>query len=237
MHDQARTPHPKARIVVVDDDESVSLLVQRTLEKQGHRVSAHSTGKAALEAILQDPPDLVVLDLKLPDMDGRDLCQRVRAHPRTANLPILMMTSLGSEADRVRGFELGADDYLPKPVSYRELALRIRALLHRFREGKGPAPVTDLQKGPLRLDLARRHAYVEEARVALTATEFSLIEYLVQNEGRVVSRTELLEQVWGTSGSLTTRRVDTYVQRLRSKLGAAGGSLHTHRGDGYRFEL
>jgi DNA-binding response OmpR family regulator len=226
-----------ARILVVDDDESLNLLVQTTLEKQGYQVDSCTTGKEALKEITRSPPALVVLDLRLPDMDGREICQKLRAHPRTANLPILMMTNLTSEEDRVRGFEMGADDYLPKPVSYRELALRIRALLHRFQTGQGPEPITDLLKGPLRLDLARRQLYMTEEHVVLTSTEFNLIEYLIQNEGRVVSRSELLEQVWGTSGSLTTRRVDTYVQRLRSKLGMAGAYLHTHRGDGYRFEL
>lgn len=224
-------------IYLIEDDESVSMLVRTTLQQEGHRVRHSDSGAEALREIAATPPDLVILDLRLPDMDGREICRQLRGDERTADVPILMMTALSSEEDRVRGFETGADDYLPKPVSYRELALRVRALLSRANKGKGPAPLTEMQRGVLHLDTARRQAEVSAARVDFTSTEFDLLEYLVRNERRVVSRGELLEKVWGTSGSITTRRVDTYVQRLRSKLGTAGDYVHTHRGVGYRFEV
>ena len=228
---------PSADILLVEDDETVVRVVEATLREEGHAVRGASNGKDALQQVKKRAPDLIILDLKLPDMDGRDLCRRLRTDAKTRELPILMMTSLDSEADRVRGFEMGADDYLPKPVSYRELALRVRALLRRTRGGEEPAPVTELVRGGIEIDLARRTVHIEGAPLELTSTEYDLLDFLVHNEGRVVSRAELLEQVWGTSRELTTRRVDTYVQRLRSKLGTAGKNIHTHRGAGYRFEL
>jgi DNA-binding response OmpR family regulator len=228
---------PCADILLVEDDETVVRVVEATLREEGHEVRDVATGRAALEQVKRRAPDLLILDLKLPDMDGRDLCRRLRTDASTRDLPILMMTSLDSEADRVRGFEMGADDYLPKPVSYRELALRVRALLRRTLGGEEPAPVTELVRGEIEIDLARRTVQLQGSPLELTSTEYDLLDFLVHNEGRVVSRAELLEQVWGTSRELTTRRVDTYVQRLRSKLGAAGQHIHTHRGAGYRFEL
>ncbi len=225
-----------AEVYVIEDDESVQLLIRTTLEEEGHTVRSSVSGKVGLEELLENPAAIVLLDLKLPDMDGLEVCRQLRSHTATASVPIVMISSLDSEEDRIRGFELGADDYVTKPVSYRELALRVRALLARSVGNESPKPVHEFTRGTLRLDLARRRAFIEEVPAELTATEFKLIEYLTSHEGRVVSRSELLEKVWGTNGSLTTRRVDTYVQRLRSKLGAMGEALHTHRGDGYRFE-
>lgn len=224
------------RILVVDDDESICLLVRAAFQKEGYSVRMCTRGNEAIEAVKEYRPHLLLLDLNLPGADGRDLCREIREDADTRSLPILMMTSLGEEEDRVLGFEVGTDDYLAKPFSYRELVLRSKALLRRSRPAaprEGPKVVAD---GPIRLEMDRRELFLEGEPVEVTSTEFRLLAYLMLRSGRVISRAELLEEVWGTKGDLTTRRVDTYVQRLRSKLGDEGSRLHTHRGHGYRFE-
>ncbi len=223
------------RILLVEDDLGLSHLVRTYLEREGFVVEACGRGDEALTRIPEFRPDLVVLDIDLPGFDGREVCRRLRLDPDTESLPIVMVTGMASESDRVTGFELGADDYVPKPVSPRELTLRVRALLRRTRS-QPPLRPSQLSLGRVRVELDRKEAEVDGQPVELTSTEFRLLAYLMQRSPRVVPRTELLQRVWGTRGSLTTRRVDTYVQRLRAKIGAAGAQLHTHRGHGYSFE-
>lgn len=227
-----------ANIVFVDDDRTMHPVVGSVLEKSGYRVSIHETLEAAWTEIQAALPDLVVLDRDLPDGDGLELLRRIREDERTQRLPILLLTHLSDEEQRVAGLEEGADDYISKPVSYRELALRVRAVLARTQGFRPEEPAERIREfGEVQLDLDRMQALVGGKDIGLTTTEFSLLEYLTRFAARVVSRSKLLEEVWGTSGTLTTRRVDTYVQRLRNKMGDAGRFIHTHRGNGYRFEV
>lgn len=179
-------------------------------------------------------PDLVVLDLMLPDISGRDVCRRLRANPRTRSVPILMLTARGEEADRLQGFEVGVDDYVTKPFSPRELLLRIRAILRRA----GKAEVGEqLAHGALVLDLGGHRAFVDGVELELTALEFKLLHHLMSRPGRVQTREQLLADVWGVSSPLETRTVDTHVMRLREKLGIARELIETVRGVGYRMAV
>lgn len=194
----------------------------------------HHRGDDAVEQVRDLSPQLLILDLDLPGVDGREIARTIRGDPHLSELPILMMTGFTAEEDRVEGFELGADDYLPKPVSYRELALRVRALLRRT---VGTGPPNKIEMGRLALDLDRKEVRVDGDLVDVTSTEFRLLWYLAEHTGQVLSRAQLLENVWGTRGDLTTRRVDTYVQRLRQKLGPVSEYLQTRRGHGYQVEV
>jgi two-component system phosphate regulon response regulator PhoB len=192
-----------------------------------------ATGEAALTAAREQRPELVLLDLMLPDIPGTEVCRQLRAETATRDVLIVMLTAKGEEADRVRGFEMGADDYVTKPFSVRELVLRLKAILRRSgppRDGSAP-----LKLGALELDIAAHRFYVEGKEVALTALEFRLLEYLLARVGRVQTREQLLEEVWGLSSSLETRTIDTHVMRLRDKLGPSRSLLETVRGVGYRL--
>ncbi len=221
------------RVLVVDDEPDLLELVRLNLAQSGFEVDTADCGEAALESLKRLAPDLMVLDLMLPDLPGTEVCRRVRASPGLADLPIIMLTAKADEVDRVVGLELGADDYVTKPFSVRELVLRIRAVLRRRQHG---GPATDaLEQGPLRLDPERHRCFVDGGEVELTAKEFDLLRELMCRPGRVMTREQLLDHVWGSDIAVTTRTIDTHLKRLREKLGSAGNLIETVRGVGYRF--
>jgi two-component system phosphate regulon response regulator PhoB len=220
------------RILVVDDEPDLLELVRVNLRQAGFEVETAETGRAALERLHRTVPDLVVLDLMLPDVSGTEICRRLRSEPELAELPIIMLTARADEVDRVVGLELGADDYVTKPFSPRELTLRVRAVLRRRQPTQ---PCDALAHGVLRLDSARHRCFVDEAEVPLTAKEFDLLRTLMARPGRVLTRDQLLDEVWGTDIAVTTRTIDTHLKRLREKLGPASDLIETVRGVGYRF--
>jgi len=221
------------RILVVDDEPDLLELVRVNLDQAGLRVETAESGREALELLHRAPPDLLILDLMLPDVSGTEICRRVRSDPDLSQLPIIMLTAKAEEVDRVVGLELGADDYVTKPFSPRELLLRVRAVLRR----KQPQWASEeaLEHDTLRLDPQRHRCFVDGAEIDLTAKEFSLLHVLMARRGRVLTRDQLLDQVWGSDIAVTSRTVDTHLKRLREKLGTAGGLIETVRGVGYRF--
>jgi two-component system phosphate regulon response regulator PhoB len=221
------------RILVVDDEPDLLELVRVNLDRAGYRVETAETGQEALDRLRRSPPDLMVLDLMLPDLSGTEICRRVRAAPELARVAIIMLTAKTAEVDRVVGFEVGADDYVPKPFSPRELVLRVQAVLRRRSPPAGAAGV--LEHGPLRIDPERHRCFVSEREIELTAKEFDLLQTLMASPGRVQTRDRLLERVWGSDISVTLRTIDTHLKRLREKLGPAGSLIETVRGVGYRF--
>ncbi|GIF23563.1 DNA-binding response OmpR family regulator [Actinoplanes tereljensis] len=222
-----------AHVLVVDDDPTVSDVVRRYLEQDGCRVRLAADGLAALAAVEEDQPDLVVLDLMMPGLDGLEVCRRLRH--RRPDLPVVMLTALGEEADRVVGLEVGADDYVTKPFSPRELVLRVRSVLRRSTPAAEPALLVD---GDLTADTGRRIARLGDRPLALTVREFDLLVFLLRNPARAWSRAELLEQVWGWQfGDQST--VTVHVRRLREKIEADPAEprrILTAWGVGYRYE-
>ncbi len=221
------------RILVVDDEPDLLELVRVNLAEAGFEVDATTSGREVLERVRRDPPDLLVLDLMMPDVAGTEICRQIRATPELSNLPIIMLTAKADELDRVVGFELGADDYVTKPFSPRELSLRVRAVLRRGSEGSSDSK--PLEHGPLRVDVGRHRCFVEGAEVDLTSKEFNLLSELMSRPGRVLTRDRLLELVWGSDITVTSRTIDTHLKRLREKIGPAGDLIETVRGVGYRF--
>jgi DNA-binding response OmpR family regulator len=225
-----------ARVLVVEDEADVANLVKHALERGGDaEVDIAATAAGALDAIAKAPPDLVVLDLNLPGLDGTEVCRRLRARPATATMPIIMLTARTEESDRVLGLDLGADDYLTKPFSPRELAARVRAVLRR-RSAAPPTSAMSMYRGArLVADFDAVLVTVDGEPIRLTRREFELLRCLVENRNRVLSRDRLLARVWGYDQSIETRSVDVHVGRLRSKLGSAGPQIETVVGLGYRF--
>ena len=223
-----------ARILVVEDERDVAQLIKHTLERGGDvKVDTLASGSDALRAVAAAPPDLLVLDLNLPGLDGTEVCRVLRARPATATLPIIMLTARTEESDRVLGLDLGADDYIVKPFSPRELAARIRAVLRR-RAGS-PTGMALYRGTHLVADFDAVAVTVDGTPIRLTRREFDLLRFLVENRNRVLSRDRLLTRVWGYDQSIETRSVDVHVGRLRAKLGAAGPQIETVVGLGYRF--
>ena len=222
------------RILLVEDESDLANTVKYCLEQEGYSVRVASTGREALDAMRDGKaPDLVLLDLMLPDASGKDICREIRSDHALSAVPIIMVTAMGTELDRVVGFEVGADDYVVKPFSVRELVLRVRARLkHRAATMHGKEIV---RVGSLSIDVSGHEVTVQGQPVALTALEFRLLITLFEREGRVQSRSQLLEVVWGYSGDVNTRTVDTHMRRLREKLGEAGQYIETVRGVGYCF--
>jgi two-component system phosphate regulon response regulator PhoB len=221
-------------ILIIEDEADLAATVDYNLQREGYQTRVAHTGVAGLEAAQLDPlPDAIVLDLMLPDVSGTELCRRLRESERTREIPIVMCTAKGSEIDRVVGFEVGADDYVVKPFSVRELMLRIRALLRRAQRTESEPEM--LRFGRLRVDREAHRAWVDEREVSLTALEFRLLYAFLSRKGRVQTRDALLSDVWGIDADVTTRTVDTHVKRLREKLGEAGVYIETLRGVGYRF--
>jgi two-component system phosphate regulon response regulator PhoB len=223
----------KTKILVVDDEPDVLDLVTYNLHQAGFQTETAIDGAEALRKARSAEPDLIVLDLMLPEMDGLEVCKLLRRDTKTSRIPIIMLTAKAGEIDRIVGLELGASDYVPKPFSPRELILRVKK---RLEEQKGaeetPAAYTC---GPLQVDVSRHLVTVRGKRVELTATEFKLLALLIQRVGHVQSREQLLRDVWEYETHIDTRTVDTHMRRLREKLGAAAKYLDTVRGVGYRF--
>jgi two-component system phosphate regulon response regulator PhoB len=223
----------RPQILVVEDEPDIVKVLEFGLKQAGFEPSVAYDGEQARTRIEQRVPDLVLLDLMLPDVRGTEICKQLKTSPRTAHVPVMMLTARGEEIDRVLGFELGADDFVTKPFSVRELILRIRAVLRRHApDDRAPART---QAGPIKIDIDSHRAYVAEEEIGLTALEFKLLLSLIARAGRVQSREQLLDEVWGLSPETQTRTVDTHVKRLREKLGPARDLLETVRGAGYRL--
>lgn len=224
------------RILVVEDEADIAGLIKHALERGGDaEVSVVNSGDAAVRAVAAHRPDLMILDLNLPVLSGTEVCRIVRAQAESANLPIIMLTARTGESDRVNGLDLGADDYVTKPFSIRELAARVRAVLRRRQQGPDVAAAAPYRGAHLTADFDAVAVSVDGAPVKLTRREFELLRFLVENRNRVVSRDRLLERVWGYDRFIETRSVDVHVGRLRSKLGIAGAQIETVIGLGYRF--
>jgi DNA-binding response OmpR family regulator len=223
------------RVLVVEDEQDIAGLIKHALERSGDgRVDIVGSGDAALRAVTEQTPDLVILDLNLPVLSGTEVCRILRGRPATANVPIIMLTARTGESDRVTGLDLGADDYVTKPFSLRELAARVRAVLRR-RQQAAAIGANVYTGAHLRADFDAVAISVDGTSVRLTRREFELLKFLVENRNRVLSRDRLLERVWGYDRFIETRSVDVHVGRLRSKLGAAGQQIETVVGLGYRF--
>ena len=223
----------KPKILVVDDEPDALEVLGFKLREAGYTPVFAKDGARALAAVRDERPALVVLDLMLPEVDGLEVCKILRRDPATASIPILMLTARAAEMDRIVGLELGADDYVTKPFSPRELVLRIKKLLSRAQ--KADDSTAHIRIGPLDIDAARHVAQVKGAPLTLTATEFKLLDLLARRRGRVQTRDRLLQDVWGYENPIDTRTVDTHMRRLREKLGPAAQYLETVRGVGYRF--
>ncbi|HEY6910512.1 MAG TPA: response regulator [Myxococcales bacterium] len=223
----------KQQILIVEDERDIVQVLEFSLRQAGYEPAVAYDGEQARSHLQQRVPDLVLLDIMLPDVQGTDICKLLKTTPRTAHVPVLMLTARGEEIDRVLAFELGVDDFVTKPFSVRELVLRIKAVLRRHAPGEGDAPRVEV--GPIKVDADAHRAYVQGKEMDLTALEFKLLLSLMARAGRLQSRQQLLDQVWGLSPETQTRTVDTHVKRLREKLGAARGLLETVRGSGYRL--
>jgi len=222
-----------ATILIVDDEREIRELLRYNLERAGYNVLVSSAGEEGLARIFATHPDLVLLDLLLPGLNGLEILREVRAEPSTRDLPIVLLTARGAEMDKLLGFERGADDYITKPFSPREVIARVEAVLRRVRPAHEPEA---LEAGALRLDHAKREARLDGVELTLTPREYELLYFLARHPGRVFSRDELLTKVWGYDFHGETRTVDVHVRRLRAKLGpAAAGMIATVTGAGYKF--
>ena len=228
------TPTGGERILVVDDEPDIVALVVYHLAKAGFRISTASNGADALRLAQQDRPALVVLDLMLPGMSGLEVLEQLRADESGQDIAVLLLTARRDEPDRIKGLSSGADDYLTKPFSPQELVLRVRNILRRMSQAQSGLPDV-VRVGPILIDRSAHRVTVDNAELDLTPTEFKLLITLAERRGRVQSRALLLEIVWDAAPDIQTRTVDMHVQRLRTKLGAAGELIETVRGFGYRL--
>lgn len=222
------------KVVIIEDEKDLAELVAFNLGKEGWQTIIALDGRSGLQMVTAELPDIVILDLMLPEMSGTEVCRLLRRQESTAAIPIIMVTAKGEEIDRVVGFEVGADDYLVKPFSSRELLLRMKAILRRST----PEQTSDrtITLGILAIDPSRHRVEVADEEITLTSTEYRLLLVLAERSGRVQSRERLLQDVWGYSSDADTRTVDTHITRLRGKLGAAGEMIVTVRGFGYKLE-
>ena len=229
-----------SRVLVVEDEPDIRDLLTFHLRREGYTVTTATSGGAALQCVTRERPEVVLLDLMLPEIDGLEVCRRLRRDPATAGLPIIMLTAKGDEVDRVVGLEIGADDYVVKPFSPKELLARVRAVLRRarLREPGGAAGGPPLVAGTIALDAATYTVTVGGAPAALTPKEFDLLRALLEARGRVLSREYLLDHVWGyaRADEIESRTVDVHVRRLRAKLGNESRRILTVKGVGYRLE-
>lgn len=223
----------RPRVLVVEDETDLVRVLAYNLQQAGYEPIAARSIAIAMDKLREQPPDAVLLDVMLPDGSGTDLCRTIKSDSRWKSIPVIMVTARGEEVDRIVGLELGADDYVVKPYSVRELMLRVRAVLRRSEAGSVASATTVF--GRLRVDPTAHRVFVDEQEVTLTALEFKLLTTLMERKNRVQSRDSLLEDVWGIYLNVETRTIDTHVKRLREKLGAAGAYIHTVRGVGYRF--
>lgn len=223
------------KVLVVDDEEDLTELIAYNLERNGFEPIKALNGKDAIDLAKEHIPRLIVLDLMLPDVDGLEVFRVLKRNERTATIPVIMLTAKADEVDRVVGLELGADDYVTKPFSPRELMLRVKAILRRSTSESG-TPSGIVEFGPIKLDPERFEVFINDSPVTLTSTEFKLLQELITRRGKVLTRTNLLENVWGYVHNVTDRTVDTHIKRLRQKIGPAGAAyIETIRGVGYRF--
>ena len=221
------------RVLVIEDEPDLRSTLEFNLKSENYKVTTASDGRSALEEISKNIPDLILLDLMLPDMSGLEICKKIRGESFSDKVSIIMLTAKGEEVDRVVGFELGADDYVVKPFSVRELMLRVSSILKRSKEKASNDEKIVI--GDIEINLASHRVFISEIEVELTAKEFELLKYLTERNGRIQTRESLLEHVWGYNNSVTTRTVDTHIKRLRSKIGEVGTRIETVRGVGYRF--
>jgi len=215
----------------VDDDPDIQRLVSYNLSQAGFHVATAGTGRTALETVHEHPPNLIILDVMLPDVDGLEVCRILRQNDHSRRIPIIMLTARTEEIDRVVGFELGADDYVMKPFSPRELVLRVKSILRRIGEDRSDV----LRMGRIQLFPSRRQVFAGNRSVILTAKEFDLLHQLMRARGYVLTREMLMDKVWGYHGEATSRTLDTHIRRLRDKLGDEGTHVETVRGIGYRM--
>jgi len=241
MEPSTTKPTPTPRILVVEDEPDIAALIAYQLTREGLRVETTGTGTGALEAVGREIPDLIVLDRMLPELSGDEVLRRLKDEPTTRSVPVLVLTARREQEDRIQGLELGADDYLTKPFSPRELVLRVQAILRRSRDAGRTPGGRILKAGPLRLDPDAHHVTLRGKELELTPTEFRLLVVLVDRRGRTQSRQQLLEKAWdmdaGVIDRIHTRTVDMHVRRLRGKLGEIGEWVETVRGFGYRLRI
>ena len=221
----------KEKILIVDDEADILTLLEYNLEKAGFKVISANDGPDAVEITKREKPDIIILDIMLPSMEGTEVCKILKSGDATRHIPIIMLTAKGEEVDRIVGFELGADDYITKPFSPRELILRVKAVLKRGQEQEAKI----INAGPITIDVERSLATADGKLLKLTAIEFKLLLELAKSDGRVLSRDTLLDRAWGTEVYITDRTVDTHIRRLREKLGKTSKYIETVRGFGYRF--
>jgi DNA-binding response OmpR family regulator len=231
-----------SQILIVEDDLDISALIAHYLEKAGHVVERLASGAAVMPRVRAHPPDLVILDLMLPGMSGFVVCEAMRADPATAGIPVIMLTARGEEGDRIAGLEIGADDYVTKPFSPKELVARVAARLRRIEPAAGAQPwpgkpsVAIVRYGPITIDADRHVVTLDGQDVRLTAKEFLLLQYLVQHRSRVLSRDLLLTDVWGYQYTGGTRTVDVHIRRLREKLPLLNDAIETVKQFGYKLK-
>ena len=224
-----------ATILIIEDEPDIRKTIEYNLKKESYKVLQSASIADGENLINQHKIDAIILDLMLPDGSGLTLCRDIKSEPKTKNIPVIILTAKTEEVDRVVGFELGADDYVTKPFSVRELILRVKAILKRGDKGVTSDQSDTYSLGSLDLNIEAHQIFVNGNEVPLTALEFKLLKHLADRRGRVQTRDQLLEDVWGYSSQVTTRTVDTHIKRLREKLGEVGNYIQTIRGVGYRF--
>jgi len=224
------------KVLIIEDEKDLAELLAFNLEKEGYAATCLHDGKEGLERAGTDLPDLILLDLMLPGLLGTEVCKALRKDQRTAHIPIIMITAKGDEIDRVVGFEVGADDYIVKPFSMREVALRVKAVMRRFEHETKATKADHLSIGDIVIDTQRHTVTSAGVEIELTSTEFKLLLFLAEKSGCVQSREKLLQNVWSYNNAGDTRTVDTHVTRLRGKLGMPGDIIKTVRGFGYKIE-
>ena len=221
------------KLFIVEDEPDLRDTLKYNFENEGFKVKAFSNGESFLDVLQKNKPNLVILDLMLPGVSGLDVCRELRSNDNYAGIGVVMLTAKSEEVDRIVGFELGADDYVTKPFSVRELILRVKVLLKKRTDNSANEQL--LKYGPISMNLEAHDVSVYEQSIILTALEFKLLKHLLKRKGRVQTRDQLLGDVWGYSSEVTTRTVDTHIKRLREKLGKPGELIQTIRGVGYRF--
>lgn len=229
------SPAVSKKILIVEDEQDILQLVKLYLEKEGFRTVTAATGSEGLKQVKQEKPDLIILDLMLPELDGLEVCKRLRSAPETAMLPIIMLTAKAEESDTVIGLELGADDYVTKPFSPKALMARVKALFRRL-DRKPDERLTRYQYGRLVMDLARHEVTLNNIDIPLTAKEFGLLEHLLRNPGRVLTREVLLNTVWGYDYYGTTRTVDVHIRRLKQKIPFLNEAITSVKSIGYKLK-
>ena len=224
-----------ARVLIIEDEPDIRKTIDYNLSKESFQVFQADSIAEGEKSISDNSPDVIILDLMLPDGSGLTLCRDIKSDDKTKHIPIILLTAKADEVDRVIGFELGADDYVTKPFSVRELILRVKAILKRGTSESTKDDADEFIFGELKLNLDAHQVFIQDNEIAFTALEFRLLKHLIDRRGRVQSRDQLLEEVWGYSAEVTTRTVDTHIKRLREKLGRTGEYVQTIRGVGYRF--